>query len=87
MIESVMESIRDGVTEHDLIACSRKIREEWKKREAHEKAEAARKAMNGHAPAGGQREVSMKRKLENGDEEAESVKRHHSAQHQEGGQQ
>ncbi|KAL8792732.1 MAG: hypothetical protein Q9195_004707 [Heterodermia aff. obscurata] len=88
MIESAMESIRDGVTEQDLIACSRKIREEWKKREANEKAEAARKGMNGHAaPAGGQREVSMKRKLENGDDEAENAKRHHSAHHQESSQQ
>lgn len=85
MIDSVMESIRDGVTEQDLIACSRKIREEWKKREAHERAEAARRGVNGHA-GGGQREASTKRKLEDGDEEAESVKRHHSANHQDGGQ-
>lgn len=69
MINSVMESIQDGVTEQDLINASKKIRDEWKKREAAEKA----RAMNG-----GQREVSNKRKLEDGGEDGEHAKRHHS---------
>ena len=76
MINSVMESIQDGVTEQDLINASKKIRDEWKKREAAEKA----RAINGHgqAPNGAQREVSNKRKLEDGNEDGEHAKRHHS---------
>lgn len=78
VIDSVMESIRDGVTEQDLIGASRKIREEWKRRQAIEEAEAEAKraAMNAQAPNGGQREASTKRKLEDGSEEAENAKRH-----------
>ncbi|KAA8564140.1 hypothetical protein MFRU_032g00920 [Monilinia fructicola] len=37
-VESVIESIRDRVTEKDLIAAQGKIREEWKKRDAEKKA-------------------------------------------------
>lgn len=79
-VQSVMESIRDSVTKEELVASSRKIRDEWKKRQAEEeakiKAEAmARRAPNGHTVPNGQREVSVKRKLEDGDEGGEEVKR------------
>ena len=85
VLNSVIETIQDAVTDKDLMRCAGKIREEWKKRAAHEEAEA-RRAMNGHAPNGGHREASVKRKLEDGDGEAESAKRHHSAHHPEGPQ-
>lgn len=35
-VESVMESIQDRVTEEDLIGAAKKIRDEWKKRQAAE---------------------------------------------------
>ncbi|KAL8963428.1 MAG: hypothetical protein Q9193_000315 [Seirophora villosa] len=35
-VESVMESIQDRVTEEDLIGAAKKIRDEWKKRQAGE---------------------------------------------------
>ena len=71
---SVMESIQDSVSEEQLIASSRKIRDEWKKRQAEEEARAkaeaaAKRAPNGHAPTNGHREVSMKRKFEEGEED------------------
>ena len=79
-VQSVMESIQDSVTKEELIANSKKIRDEWKRRQAEEEAKAkaeatARRAPNGHATANGQREFSVKRKLEDGDEGGEDAKR------------
>ena len=73
-VNSVMESIEDSVSEAQLIASSRKIREEWKKRAAEEearaKADAATKRIpNGHAQTNGHREVSVKRKFEASEED------------------
>lgn len=58
-VESVMESIQDQVSRDDLIRASKKIRDEWKKRQAVEedKAKEARKAAHGPDPA-------IKRKIE-----------------------
>lgn len=79
-VESVMESIEDSVSEEQLMASSRKMRDEWKKRQAaadaRAKAEAsARQAPNGHTMGNGQREVGAKRKLEDGNEGADDAKR------------
>lgn len=73
-VNSVMESIEDSVSETQLIASSRKIRDEWKKRQAEEEARAkaeaaAKRAPNGHAQTNGNREVSMKRKFEENEED------------------
>lgn len=77
-VESVMDSIRDSVTMEQLIVNDKPVREAYKERQTPEalraKAEAekaqaaAQRAPNGHAPTNGHREVSLKRKFEEGDE-------------------
>ncbi|KAL8928702.1 MAG: hypothetical protein Q9172_000765 [Xanthocarpia lactea] len=51
-VESVMESIQDRVTQEDLIGAAKRIRDEWKKREAIGETKAGPEAMarNNHAP-------------------------------------
>lgn len=77
-VDSVMDSIRDSVTMEQLIVNDKPVREAYKKRQTPEalraKAEAekamaaAQRAPNGHAQTNGHREVSLKRKFEEGDE-------------------
>ena len=43
-VESVIESIQDKISERDLIACAKKIRDEWKKRQAMAEASARQEA-------------------------------------------
>ncbi|KAL8695049.1 MAG: hypothetical protein Q9218_000417 [Villophora microphyllina] len=47
-VDSVEESIKDRVTKEDLIAVARRIRDEWKKRQAMGEAKSAPEA-NGHS--------------------------------------
>lgn len=74
-VESVMESIQDKVSEADLIRSAKKIRDEWKKRQAAEEAKAKREAeerkktasvasANGSANGSSNGPVGVKRKRE-----------------------
>ena len=79
-VDSVLESIRDSVSQEQLIASSRKMRDEWKRRQAEEEARlkaeaAAKRAASAQVKANGQREVSVKRKLEDGVDQGEDAKR------------
>ncbi|KAI4151721.1 MAG: hypothetical protein L6R39_001963 [Caloplaca ligustica] len=78
-VESVMESIQDRVTEEDLIGAAKKIRDEWKKRQASGQTVSVLEA-NGRsnqapqaqfdADSRSRREGSLgsKRKLDDGDD-------------------
>ena len=77
-VNSVMESIQDKVSESDLIRNARKIRDEWKKRDAANEAKAKQEAeerrraaaaqavgeANGQAAASRNGDAGVKRKLE-----------------------
>ncbi|KAL8704194.1 MAG: hypothetical protein Q9201_002655 [Fulgogasparrea decipioides] len=75
-VEGVMESIQDRVTKEDLIGVAKKIRDEWKRRQAAEDVKSLPEANGNHAPqaqvdghANSRREDSStaKRKTEDGD--------------------
>ena len=71
VVESVMESINDAVSEDTLIAASRGIRDEWKKRQALAETRTAQE--NAERKAAMAREANgssgMKRKFEGGSDE------------------
>ena len=71
VVESVMESINDAVSKETLIAASRGIRDEWKKRQALQEAKATQE--NAERKAASTREVNgtsgAKRKFEGGFDE------------------
>ena len=76
-VDSVMESIRDKVSEEDLIKASKSIRDEWKKREKEleaQKAAMARATTNGHTGQSRIANAGMKRKFE-GDTTASGIDR------------
>ncbi|KAL8728254.1 MAG: hypothetical protein Q9181_005409 [Wetmoreana brouardii] len=75
-VESVMESIQDRVTKEDLIGVAKKIRDEWKRRQAAEEVKSLPEANGSHVPqaqvdgyANGRREdgSTTKRKTEDRD--------------------
>ncbi|MCJ1478133.1 Dcp1p-Dcp2p decapping enzyme complex alpha subunit [Lambiella insularis] len=72
-VNSVIESIQDKISERDLFANAKKIRDEWKKRQAADEAmakqeAAARKASVNPAATNGQNGAAgAKRKLDGGD--------------------
>lgn len=76
VVHSVMESIEDGVSKERLIQNSKKVREEWKKRQAEDaKLAAAKRVTDAPAQTNGHREVSVKRKFEGEDDGNDEAKR------------
>jgi len=68
-VESVIESIQDRISEKDLIANAKKVRDEWKRRQAEAEAAARQAKLSVSGLANGQqRELSpaVKRKAEDG---------------------